>query len=85
MSDVLTRIAAIIDANPGMSRLPATLLMVLTDAKGRIVTRSQIIEAVEEVYGRDCTGVDVTAAVKRLRACGVAVQPVYGVGYRLQP
>lgn len=81
------QLAQLMDNYPTLTRLPATVLLILMGAQGRIVVRARLVEEVEEIIGRDLYNLSLTCAVKRLRRAitphGLTVQTIYGIGYRL--
>lgn len=81
------QVAALMDSYPTLSRLPATLLLILLGSRGRIVTRARLVDEVEEIIGRDLNNLSLSCGIKRLRRAisphGMTIQTVYGIGYRL--
>lgn len=82
----LTIIDAITDC-PQLTRVSAVIIVELTNAKGRIVGRQMLREALEAVIGNRTTDEGLTIACKHARRAikgrGQVIS-IYGVGYRIQ-
>lgn len=74
-----------------LTRLEWLLLLYLLENRGRVLTRSEILESVwGSAYSQDSSLLHDTISRlrQRLRAAGVSPDPirtVYGVGYKLEP
>lgn len=83
MSDI-QRVADLIDAYPRLQRQPAQVLLVLLEAKGRIVTQERFVERIRDLSGDYPTLDSIKTALKRARrVTGLEIEPIYGVGWRL--
>lgn len=72
---------------PGLSRAPASMIVRLHEARGRIVPYWDLQQAIEGATGNECTIENLRSVTKRGRAAirgrGDIIS-AYGVGYRLQ-
>lgn len=81
----LERVAEAIDEFPGLSRVPALLVVLLGDM--RLHSHEYLRNRMDDLLGWTASGRSISDAVKRARpiiaAKGYKIETVPGVGYRL--
>lgn len=71
---------------PYLQRTPAIIVVALHAARGRVVGRQMLRDAIEAEVGARTTEAAITQACKRARAVIKEygrIEPVYGIGYRI--
>lgn len=82
----LTIIDAIMEY-PQLTRVSAVIIVELTNAKGRIIGRQMLRDALEAVVGNRTTDDALTAACKHARRAikgHGSIVSIYGVGYKIE-
>jgi hypothetical protein len=76
-------IAALIDRHPGLTAAVARFVLVLEQARGRIVSYGALSQRIEQMTAEYPTKDILRTSAKRARQAGFEVEVVYDVGYRM--